>query len=331
MKTKTGSCLSPCFPGIFLPQQKNTVMKKILYSLIAGCLTTTSLVAQQEPQYSQNQFNSMLMINPAYGGSSGCSSAALRFRKQWTGFEGSPTTLGFIGETLIPSTRLGAGIHLNHDVLGIDQATSIDANIAYHLPVSETGTFSFGFKGGATFMKSDFSKLDGVQPGDPLYLVSQSSTIPFIGLGGLYYTDKFYVGFSIPRLISFEKSGVRNPIATAHYYLNAGYRIEIDEQIELRPAILAKYQDKAPLSVDLAMDAWYKNTVGVGVAYRTGDAINMMLKGKYKSWYFGYSYDFNISTLKPYNNGSHELFIGIELCRDKSPGDPTRNNNIRYF
>ncbi len=306
-------------------------MKKLLQFIMVLLTGTTAVVAQQEPQYSQNQFNSMLMINPAYGGSSDCASMAVRFRKQWAGFQGSPTTLGFIGESLISTTRLGAGLHLNHDVLGIDQATSVDANIAYHLPVSETGKFSFGFKGGATFMKSDFSKLNGVQAGDPLYNTSTTNTIPFIGLGALYYTDKFYVGLSSPRLISFEKATVRDPIATAHFYLNAGYRIQVDDQIELRPAILTKYHDKAPIAFDFAMDAWYNNTVGVGLSYRTGDAINTMLKGKYKKCYFGYSYDFNISKLKPYNNGSHEIFFGIEFCRDKYPGNPTRNNNIRYF
>jgi type IX secretion system PorP/SprF family membrane protein len=306
-------------------------MKNLFQSTLALMLCFTTAIAQQEPQYSQNQFNSMLMINPAYGGSSGCPSVALRYRKQWTGFEGSPSTLSFIGETRVLSPRLGVGINLNHDVLGIDQATSIDGNIAYHLPVSEKGQFAVGIKGGASFLKSNFSKLSGVQPGDPLYGSSDAVTIPFVGLGLLYYTDVFYIGASSPRLVSFEQAGLRSTVAAPHFYLNAGYRIKVDEYIELRPAILAKYQDKAPLEFDFAMDAWYNNAFGVGVAYRTGDAVNLMLKGKYKKCFLGYSYDFNISGLKPFNNGSHEITFGIEFCNNRAPVDPTRNNNIRYF
>jgi len=171
----------------------------------------------------------------------------------------------------------------------------------------------------------------GITPGDPLYGITKTFTIPYLGLGVLYYTDRFYVGASSPRIVSFEKASARSTITAPHYYLYGGLKITLDESLELRPALLTKYQPKAPIEFDLAADIWYNDRFGFGAAYRTGDAINLMLKMKYRNLFFGYSYDMNISGLKNFNRGSHELFLGLDLCRKGNSDDPTRNTNIRYF
>lgn len=306
-------------------------MKNIIKISVCLLLSSTVAKGQQEPQYSQNQFNSNLMINPAYAGAASCPSIGFRYRKQWTGLDGSPTTFSFIGETKVLSDRLGIGLCANSDVLGIDRTFNVDANIAYHLPINDKGKLAFGFKAGAAWMKSDFSKLSGITPGDPLYGSTQKYTTPYIGFGALYYTDRFYVGASAPRMVSFEQSSARSKIIAQHYYLYGGLKITLDENLELRPALLTKYQSKAPIEFDLATDIWYQNTFGVGVAYRTGDAINFMVKMKYQKIFLGYSYDMNISKLRTFNNGSHEIFVGFEFCRKQNMQDPTRNNSVRYF
>jgi type IX secretion system PorP/SprF family membrane protein len=305
---------------------------KNVFLIALICLLLPALAdAQQEPQYTQNQFNSNLVINPAYAGSAPCASVGARYRNQWVGQDGAPTTIGIIGEGKVLSDRLGVGLCLNRDAVGIDQTLGFDGNIAYHLPVSETGKISFGFKAGASWMKSDYSKLVGVAPSDPLYGTVQNYTIPYIGLGILYYTDKYYIGASSPRILSFESTSIRSKINAPHFFLYGGCKLAMDENLELRPALLVKYQDKAPIEFDLAADLWYQDFIGVGLAYRTGDAINFMLKMKYKQLFFGYSYDMNISGLQNYNHGTHEVFLGIEICNRKNDNDPTRNKNIRYF
>jgi len=52
------------------------------------------ILAQQDPQYSQYQFNQMI-INPAYAGTKDALSALIDIRKQWSGFDGSPSTQSF--------------------------------------------------------------------------------------------------------------------------------------------------------------------------------------------------------------------------------------------
>lgn len=305
-------------------------MKKIFFLSIPA-LFPVLLYAQQEPHYTQNQFNSNQLLNPAYAGSGPASSVGLRYRNQWTGLAGAPTTFSFIGDTRIASDRLGIGLTGNVDRIGIDKSFTPDLNIAYHLPVNDQDArFAMGFKAGASFLNSDFSSLSGVTNTDPLYSGSNKSTIPFVGIGVLYYTDKAYAGFSVPRLLSFEKSSARTKIAKSHYYLYGGYRFVFENGLELRPAAMLRYEPQAPLQIDLAADVWYMNMIGFGVSYRTGDAVDYMVKGKIKNLYLGYSYDMTVSGLSNFNNGTHELFFGYEFLSNNTGSYP-RRDNIRHF
>lgn len=300
-------------------------MKKIILSILL--LSAFVANAQQEPQYTQNQFNSNLEINPAYAGANDDASISLRFRKQWTGFAGAPTTLSFIGESKVYKKVLALGVTVNSDWIGITQSTSADLNLASHIRLSEKSTLSVGIKAGVNFLNSDFSKLENVDPNDPLY-TTEKRTIPYFGFGALFYTRKLYIGFSIPRLVSIENFAPQSKITKPHFYLYGGYRIKVNEDIELRPALLGKYVSAAPFEVDIAMDAWYKNVIGLGVSYRTSDAVCLMIKSRINNFYIGYSYDMTVSGLRTFNSGSHEVYIGFSFGKKNSPD---RNQNNRYF
>jgi len=300
-------------------------MKKIIILILI--LSASVVRAQQEPQYTQNQFNSNLEINPAYAGANDDASISLRFRKQWTGFAGSPTTLSFIGESKVYKKVLALGVTVNSSWIGITQSTSADLNLASHIRLSEKSTISVGIKAGVNFLNSDFSKLENVDPNDPLY-ITERRTIPYLGFGALFYTRKVYIGFSIPRLVSIENFSPQSKITKPHFYLYGGYRIKVNEDIELRPALLGKYVSAAPFEVDIALDAWYRNVIGFGLSYRTSDALCFMIKGRINNFYIGYSYDMTVSGLRTFNSGSHEVYIGFSFGKKNSPD---RNVNPRYF
>jgi len=300
-------------------------MKALLIS-IALCIALASH-AQQESQYTQNQFNSNLQINPAYAGAIQSPSLSMRYRNQWVGLNGAPSTFALNGETRVNKRNLATGISIIRDEIGILQSTSIDLSLAVHIRLTEKGNLSVGLKGGAYFLNSDFSKLQHVDLSDPLYAVNKR-TVPYVGLGMLYYNGKMYAGFSVPRLISFEQQSVQNQVNEPHYYLYGGYRITLNDDIELRPALLGKYEASGPVEMDLALEAWYKSTFAMGLSYRTSDAINLMIKARVKQLYLGYSYDMTITRLRTYNTGSHEVFIGFQFGKK---GNPNTTPNNRYF
>ncbi len=298
-------------------------MKKLIILSMVCCSVFSK--AQQQAQYTLNQFNSSLEINPAYAGSNDDASASLRYRKQWVGFDGSPTTISFNGEGNVIKKKLGAGLTIVSDRIGITKSTDIDLSLASHVKVSETGTIALGIKGGIYTLKSDFSKLSNVDMTDPLY-ANDKISIPFVGVGALYYTKKLYIGFCIPKLVAFETATAQSPVSKPHYYLYGGYRVIINDEIELRPALLFKYVNAAPLEADIAVDFWYKKLIGLGISYRTSDSFNFTIKEKFGNFYAGYSYDMTISKLRTFNSGSHEVYLGYSFGKK---GNPDRTDSIR--
>ena len=76
--------------------------------------------AQSEPMYSQYMFN-MLNVNPAYAGSRGVTSATAMFRKQWVDMPGAPQTTVVSLETSQREGRVGLGLQLLDDKIGIER------------------------------------------------------------------------------------------------------------------------------------------------------------------------------------------------------------------
>jgi len=156
-------------------------MKKII--ILALMLSALIAEAQQEPQYTQNQFNSQLEINPAYAGANDQASTSLRYRKQWVGFDGSPSTLSFNGEGKLLKKTLAAGLSIIRDEIGITQSTSADLSLASHIRVNEKGYISVGLKAGVNFLNSDFFQAHRCRPNRSALCYRKSNTALF-GSGG---------------------------------------------------------------------------------------------------------------------------------------------------
>ncbi len=300
-------------------------MKKII--ILAILCSKLVANAQQQAQYTLNQFNSNLEINPAYAGANDNASISLRYRKQWVGYTGSPSTISLNAESKIAKKNIAIGFSVLSDRIGITQSTSGDLSIATHVQVSQKVNISVGLKAGVYSLNSDFSLLSNVDMTDPLYVLD-NRTIPYLGFGALLYTQKLYIGFSSPRVVSFESASVQSKITKPHFYLYGGYRFALNGDIELRPSVLGKYVVAAPFEADFAVDVWYKNLIGLGLSYRTSDAVNFMIKWKAGNFYLGYSYDMTISGLRTFNTGSHEISLGYQFGKSAIPG---RTINNRYF
>lgn len=310
-------------------------MKQIIIAIIAIALAIPAS-AQQEPHYTQGQFNNNLVLNPADAGVANCTRAGLRYRNQWSGFTGAPKNLNLIVDGRVKE-RLGLGLVLQQDQLGIERATSFDLNLAYHIKLDDEDTknLSIGLKGGMSFIKADFSKLRNVMLGDPLYVPTTYNKMQttYIGIGGMYYDNNFYLGLASPRLVSSEKTAGKTKLIAPHFYAYTGYKFDIDESnLSVIPSVLLKYQSKAPLEADLAVNLWYKGQLGTGISYRTGDALNLMLQYRHKGFIIGYGHDITTSGLRSQTFGSSEIFAGYKFCNlSKSSPTDAKDPSVRDF
>lgn len=297
-------------------------MKRLLLILVI-CVFAFESNAQQDPQFTQNMFN-RLAVNPGFAGSNGSSiCGTLLAREQWLGFEGNPRTNVFSADggfrILRQKHQLGAGLTVIQDEIGPIQSLNAKIALSYHKRINQ-GILSIGLEGGIfnQSIKADWRTSSGNFDGTEDIAIPNSeagSTTLDIGGGLYYYTQKMYVGLSSTHLnqptIS-EKADATSSYTfqqVRHYYIMAGYDYDLNADFTLQPSIFAK-TDAVSTQVDINTNVLYKKQFWGGLSYRVGDAVSF-LAGVYATpqLKIGIAYDYNISELSDYNDGSLEFMI----------------------
>ena len=298
-------------------------MKKI--KLLLGILTLlsiTTVFGQQDAQYTQYMYN-MNVLNPAYAGSKGVTSIGLLGRSQWVGVDGAPQTVTLSMHSPI-GKAVGLGFSVIHDEIGPVKEDDVYADFSYTIFTSDEGRLAFGLKGGISFL--DVREVNQVEDGDPLNIpINQVS--PNFGAGIYYYTNRFYVGLSVPNFLETrhleKKSGI---VSTAsekmHYFLTSGLVFELSDNLKLKPSVMFKAASGAPLSVDISGNILFEEKFEVGLSYRIDDSISGMVGLNVNDdLRIGYAYDHTITRFGDFNSGSHEVMLLFDFNRKmiKSP------------
>ena len=306
---------------------------KVLMLLAVMLFAYQKSIAQTEPMYSQYMFN-MLGVNPDYAGNREASSFNFFQRSQWIGLQGAPQTTSFSFDQSILNKRAGWGIQFYDDKIGVEKADGINIMGSTRIQVSENGILSGGLSLGLMNYRIDLMNVTGrFTPNDPAFYSNLNKWMPSLGLGVYYNTDNFYAGVSIPnilksRLTAFDliRSGLQK-VNQKHIFLTTGIVIPINEDLKLKPSTMIKMVEGAPIEADFNTNIWLRDIIGVGVSYRTGDAVIGMAEIQAnQNLRFGYAYDMTISPLKFYNTGTHEIMIRYEIGNFK-----TKIKSTRYF
>lgn len=284
--------------------------------------------------YTQYMFDKML-VNPAYVGSSNWIVGSLKYRTQFIGIQGAPQTQTFTAHAPWQKKHMGFGIKIYHDQLGVTTENRASLLYAYHLGFAG-GKLSLGIEAGVVNQSVDFSTLIREnQTDNALPLARQSVIAPDANFGVYYQNKHFYGGFAsyqlIPSKINYTGT-TREPIAKlfTHSFLLLGYVIESGKKLNIDPSILVKQVSGAPVQLDANVNFIYNDLITLGVGYRSGDAlvttfrINIAEKLR-----IAYSYDYQISGLKSYSGGAHEIMLsyGIKLL----PPPAEKEISPRYY
>ena len=299
-------------------------MKRIYISALLMFFSVAGY-CQQDILVSQYMFNHLL-LNPAYAGSKDYMMATLLYRKQWVDFKGAPTTQVATLHGPVGLTNFGWGASISHDKIGVTDRTDAYLNAAYHLPVGPKMKLSLGLRGGGGYYSYKNSDLIYWDSNDPLFAGDKTSKfIPNIGAGAYLYTDKFYVGLSVPNVISYDTTKVLSldmsgnvvPNQVRHYFATAGVALEVNPDVVIKPSVLVKYVQNAPVEADFNVNVLFAQVLWVGGSYRTGDSFVALLELQLtKKFRLGYSYDFTTTDVKNYSAGSHEIMIGYDFGYD---------------
>ncbi len=295
--------------------------------------------SQQDQSFSQYMY-SIGSINPGYAGSNDMICLSGATKQQWVGFEGKPSFSFFSASAPVSPFGINSGVGLSilSDNLAFNNNLGLAATYAYRLSLG-SGTLGIGVDLGlynqafsATWYLPDGA--DFQPPGqDPSIPQESESQIVFDMAFGLYYnTDNLYFGISSKHLnqptIKYETA---NPFLARHYYAIAGYRFQLSNPLfEILPSAIFR-TDGTTNSFDISSLVRYNKKFWGGVSYRAGDALIGIIGFElFNGLRVGYSYDFTLSELGNYSNGSHEFSLGycFSLSTDKSP---QKYKSIRFL
>jgi len=303
---------------------KSVITKGILMIIIV----TGSLIlkAQQDPMYTQYMFNTQT-INPAYAGTWESFSFMVLGRQQWAGLEGAPQTYTFSMQAPLKNERIALGLNLINDVVGLEKRFYMFGDYSYLLPINEDMKLRLGLKGGFTNYSNNLQEYQTNAPGsgitDPAFTGEiDRKFVPNFGVGAFLYGEKYFVGFSIPKIIGHEFDNNYNNLSVSyelrHYFLTAGLVFDLGENIKFKPTMLTKAtfssETGAPVELDLSANFLIKERFWLGAMYRIGDSYGFIAQWIIdKKLRIGYSYDITTTNLQNFHSGSHEVMISYEM------------------
>jgi type IX secretion system PorP/SprF family membrane protein len=327
-------------------------MERILIAIGLLCSIATTTYAQQEGQYTQFMYNKTL-INAGYAGARRVHSVYAIYRNQWMGFNGNPQSYlasydGPIGK------KLGVGLNIVNQELGVTKNQYANMTMSYGVIQINDMSFRIGING--AIRRYTYSLTDPnvyiQDPNDASLRQSDVTAKNYFNVGaGMYFDYKnSYVGLSIPNLNKNLISVGFNPNSTTaaqekqHIYLMGGGLFKLREDIEIKPAVLFKYVQNAPFSLDANVSAVFKRKFTAGVSYRygesggVGDSVDALAFFQISDRLgIGAAYDFTISGLKKHTTGTIEAMIRYDFSPSISKqvldkeSEKNRLSNPRFF
>ena len=303
---------------------------KLLLTIIL-LVSALYVQAQQDPQLSQYMFNNA-SINPAAVGTND-GNLTLFYRTQWVNQPGSPKTMGFVGDLVVPNTNVGLGLNAFKTTQGALSFTRVQTNYSYKINLKEdVSSLNLGLQAGVVQYSIDAAQLklhDDISLDQTFNAGTLQKMIPDFGFGAHLKIKDFYFGAAVPHLLQSNIKFVKDIVDTTgrigqrnsftkifrHYYFTAGTSIDVNPTITLKPSIIFKYIVNAPMTADIDLIAAIKENFWVGAGYRIGSpgAYIAMAGLNYKMLKIGYSYDVTKSPLAAYAGATHELMVNYKF------------------
>ncbi len=265
-------------------------------------------------QYSGNQ----IVYNPGYAGMFDFLSVNLSVHQSWVSLPGAPKMVNFNGHAPFNNKKHAYGWTFQHEKWGNLRGNMVYGNYAYKVYLSH-GVLNLGVQAGIFHHQIDWDAIEYVaDPNDQSLQKGKTANTRFdANVGAYYMRNNWYLGISAlhlnqPKYNEYEIRGdTWYSQMRTQFFLMGGYNYDIDEVWSLRPELFMRYVETTPFSVDFGTQLFYQNNYGVGISYMSGQkTLSFCVKfGFLKDFRIGYSYDVMLGTLRPYQNGSHEISV----------------------
>lgn len=323
------------------------IEKKHIKTLLTILLLSIKTILSAQDIHFSQFFETPLLRNPALAGIfTGDFRVQMVYRDQWGSVTDGYKTGSLNGEYKLHVGKaddfLTVGGQILFDRAGTTALTqaSILPVINYHKSLGNEHNryLSLGFMGGVVNRSFDRSKMITDDPnGEPTAVANYTYLDGSVGLSynsnlSSNPDDNFYLGLAYHHFTKPSNTFFRDPSVALNpkWTGSAGFRFGIAENayvsILADHSIQEKYHETVigalyGLKIGAQLDD-PKYTIHGGLFIRWSDALIPVIKLDYKPFSFAFSYDVNISKLKPYSygRGGYEIsvsYIGF-LDRDNS-------------
>ena len=301
-------------------------MKRITILIFSICLAV-NLKGQQLPQITQYMNNSYV-VNPAVAGMYDYYQVNTTIRNQWLGIEEAPRTsvISIYGKH---NENVGLGGTVYNDFTGPTSRIGGSASYTYKIKIVKKIDLSLALQAGFTQFKIIKDNLSVQDQQDPLMLGGNIvRTLPDATFGVNLSGDRWYIGASIPQLLSSELRLMDDNFAriydktkqegnlSRHIYVLGSFNYNIHPNILVEPNFFLKYVT-GYTAIDIGLKTEYKEMIWIGMNYKLNNdlsAIAALLGYTINNRFnIGYSYGLPSSQASSYYSGSHEFMLGIKL------------------
>lgn len=299
---------------------KLNINKSLILTLLI--LTVNIAKGQQDPMFTQYNFNTQI-FNPAYAGTWKSLGFLVLGRNQWVGMDGAPQTYTFSMQSTTRNDKVGLGLNLISDRVGMEKRFSLFGDYSYGFQVTENSLLRLGLKAGFSNYRNNLTEYIQYpgQPDPTLQGDIDNHLIPNFGVGTFLLSDNYYIGFSIPEILKNRIDNNYNNLTlndVRSMFLIGGYVFDLSEYLQFKPTFLTKVALGKSVQFDFSANFLLGEKIWLGAMYRTGDAFGVIAQ-----WIFdnklriGYGFDFTTSKLRKFNNGTHEIMVSYEISIKK--------------
>lgn len=250
----------------------------------------------------RSSFNGSLSLMDPDGG------VSLLTRQQWVGMDGAPQSYFASGHFGIKPVGMTIGVDIKQARMGVVRDREVSGYVASRIRLSPDSYLGLSVGGGLLLHTGTFSDLD---MHDPAFRDDSRYYQGMLSIGTSYFKeDRWYVGFSIPRLVMDKRGRDLDYDFRQVYYVTGGALFQIDEGLHIRPSFIMNYLENQGPNFDINTLAFFAQKFGAGLGVQNQGDLSALFQVNVGDFGIGYSYQFSPGSRtsnQRISNNTHEI------------------------